>query len=69
VTSAEAADARRRANDLAAPPVSVTILKIALMAAAGVVVVLIGNHNRGVGSPSWRAFPGSCSSCWCWSSV
>ena len=44
-----ARDARRRANNLAAPPASVTILKIALMAVAGVVVVLIGNQNRGVG--------------------
>ncbi|HYB87240.1 MAG TPA: ABC transporter permease [Streptosporangiaceae bacterium] len=42
-------DSRRRANNLAAPPVSVTILKIALMAIAGVVVVLICNTNRGVG--------------------
>jgi len=42
-------DTRRRANNLAAPPLSVTILKIALMAVAGVVVVLICNTNRGVG--------------------
>jgi D-xylose transport system permease protein len=42
-------DARRRANNLAAPPASVTFLKIALMAVAGVAVVLIGNQNRGVG--------------------
>jgi D-xylose transport system permease protein len=42
-------DGRRRANNLAAPPLSVTILKIALMAVAGVVVVLICNTNRGVG--------------------
>jgi D-xylose transport system permease protein len=42
-------DGRRRANNLAAPPVSVTLLKIALMAIAGVVVVLICNTNRGVG--------------------
>jgi D-xylose transport system permease protein len=41
-------DSRRRANHLAAPPVSVTGLKIALMALAGVAVVLIGNTNRGV---------------------
>jgi D-xylose transport system permease protein len=42
-------DARRRAHKLAAPPITVTILKIAVMAIAGVVVVVIGNTNRGVG--------------------
>jgi D-xylose transport system permease protein len=42
-------DSRRRANNLAAPPASVTFLKIALMAIAGVVVVLVCNTNRGVG--------------------
>jgi D-xylose transport system permease protein len=42
-------DARRRANNLAAPPASVTVLKIALMAAAGLAVVLISNTNRGSG--------------------
>jgi D-xylose transport system permease protein len=41
-------DSRRRASKLAAPPPSVTWLKFALMAIAGVVVVLIGNTNRGV---------------------
>jgi D-xylose transport system permease protein len=40
-------DSRRRASNLAAPPASVTALKIAVMAIAGVVVVLIGNTNRG----------------------
>jgi D-xylose transport system permease protein len=40
-------DSRRRASQLAAPPMSVTVLKVALMALAGVVVVLIGNANRG----------------------
>ncbi len=40
-------DTRRRASGLAAPPVSVTWLKVAGMAVAGVVVVLIGNTNRG----------------------
>jgi D-xylose transport system permease protein len=42
-------DGRRRANNLAAPPISVTVLKMALMAIAGIVVVLICNTNRGVG--------------------
>ena len=41
-------DSRRRASGLAAPPASVTWLKVAAMAIAGVVVVLIGNTNRGV---------------------
>jgi D-xylose transport system permease protein len=41
-------DARRRASSLAAPPVSVTVLKVAAMAVAGAVVVLVGNENRGV---------------------
>jgi len=41
-------DNRRRASGLAAPPASVTWLKVAVMAIAGVVVVLIGNTNRGV---------------------
>jgi D-xylose transport system permease protein len=40
-------DTRRRASGLAAPPASVTWLKVATMAVAGVVVVLIGNANRG----------------------
>jgi len=50
-------DARRRAHKLAAPPISVTVLKIALMAVAGVVVVLIGNTNRGVGFAIVRGVP------------
>jgi D-xylose transport system permease protein len=41
-------DTRRRAGGLAAPPASVTWLKVAAMAVAGVVLVLIGNTNRGV---------------------
>jgi D-xylose transport system permease protein len=41
-------DTRRRASGLAAPPASVTWLKVGAMAVAGVVVVLIGNTNRGV---------------------
>jgi D-xylose transport system permease protein len=40
-------DTRRRVSGLAAPPASVTWLKVAAMAVAGVVVVLIGNTNRG----------------------
>ena len=41
-------DTRRRSSGLAAPPVSVTWLKVGAMAVAGVVLVLIGNTNRGV---------------------
>jgi D-xylose transport system permease protein len=40
-------DRRRRTAGLVAPPVSVTLLKIAVIAVAGIVVVLIGNTNRG----------------------
>jgi D-xylose transport system permease protein len=43
-----ARDGRRRASNLAAPPASVTWLKVAVIAIAGVVVVLIGNTNRGI---------------------
>jgi D-xylose transport system permease protein len=50
-------DSRRRANKLAAPPASVTALKIAAMAVAGVVVVLIGNSNRGAGFTVVRGVP------------
>ena len=39
-------DARRRRSGLVAPPVSLTILKIAGMAVAGIVVVAICNINR-----------------------
>jgi D-xylose transport system permease protein len=41
-------DHRRRNNGLVAPPVSITLLKIAAIAIAGVVVVLVGNTNRGL---------------------
>ena len=40
-------DGRRRASNLAAPPASITALKVAVMAVAGVVVVLICNTDRG----------------------
>jgi D-xylose transport system permease protein len=39
--------ARRRAKNLTAPPLSITILTIAVVAAAGVGLVLICNINRG----------------------
>jgi D-xylose transport system permease protein len=41
-------DSRRRSSGLAAPPASVTWLKVLGLAIAGVVVVLVGNTNRGV---------------------
>jgi D-xylose transport system permease protein len=50
-------DSRRRSGGLAAPPPSVTWLKVAAMAVAGVVVVLIGNTNRGVGFVVVRGVP------------
>jgi D-xylose transport system permease protein len=40
-------DARRRSHGLVAPPPSITVLKIVLVAAAGVVLVMICNTNRG----------------------
>jgi len=39
-------DRRRRKSGLVAPPVSLTVIKIAMIAAAGVVVVFICNLNR-----------------------
>jgi D-xylose transport system permease protein len=50
-------DTRRRASNLTAPPLSVTVLKIVVMAIAGVAVVLIGNTNRGVGLTVVRGVP------------
>jgi D-xylose transport system permease protein len=44
-------EARRRKSGLVAPPVSLTIVKIIATAVAGIVVVLICNHDRGVLAP------------------
>ena len=44
-------DARRRSSGLVAPPVSLTILRIAGVLVAGVVVVIICNTDRGVITP------------------
>ncbi len=41
-------DRHRRVSGLVAPPPAITGLKVAVMAAAGVVVVLVCNTNRGV---------------------
>jgi D-xylose transport system permease protein len=40
-------DTRRRTSGLVAPPVSITVLKIVVVAGFGVVLVLICNSNRG----------------------
>jgi D-xylose transport system permease protein len=40
-------DRRRRQSGLVTPPIALTFLKIAAVAVAGVVVVLVCNHNRG----------------------
>ena len=44
-------DRQRRSAGLVTPPLSVTVLKIVVMAVAGIIVVLIGNTNRGVSVP------------------
>jgi D-xylose transport system permease protein len=41
-------DRRRRQSGLVTPPLALTIIKIVAMAIAGVVVVLVCNHNRGL---------------------
>ena len=50
-------DSRRRSAGLTAPPASVTLFKIALVAVAGVVVVLIGDQNRGFGTSVVEGVP------------
>jgi len=50
-------DARRRASGLDAPPIAVTGLKIAAMAVAGVILVLISNTDRGAGLISVKGMP------------
>jgi D-xylose transport system permease protein len=50
-------DRRRRASNLVTPPISVTALKVVIMAAAGVAVVLVSNTNRGFGLTSLRGLP------------
>jgi D-xylose transport system permease protein len=50
-------DRQRRSAGLVTPPISVTALKIVVMAVAGVVVVLIGNANRGTALVSLRGVP------------
>ena len=50
-------DRRRRAHGLVAPPLSVTILKIAVMAAIGVVLVAVLNVNRSKGVTPLQGVP------------
>jgi D-xylose transport system permease protein len=50
-------DRQRRAAGLVTPPISVTALKIGVMAVAGVVVVLIGNADRGTAIQALRGVP------------
>jgi D-xylose transport system permease protein len=50
-------DHRRRANGLVAPPLSVTLVKVAAIAVAGIVVVLVGNSNRGTLFLAVRGLP------------
>jgi D-xylose transport system permease protein len=50
-------DARRRKSGLVAPPVSLTVLKIAAVAAAGIALVLICNTNRGTAFKAIRGVP------------
>jgi D-xylose transport system permease protein len=50
-------DRRRLASGLVAPPLGVTLLKVAVMAVAGIVVVFVGNTDRGVGFTALRGVP------------
>ena len=50
-------DDQRRRSGLTAPPPSLTLIKIAIMAIVGVVVVAICNTNRGVGIVEVKGVP------------
>ncbi len=50
-------DRQRRAAGLVTPPISITLLKIVVMAVAGVVVVLVGNADRGTALVPLRGVP------------
>jgi D-xylose transport system permease protein len=50
-------DRRRRSHGLVAPPLSVTLLKIGVMAAIGVVLVLVLNVNRSKGVTPLQGVP------------
>lgn len=50
-------DERRRRSGLVAPPLSLTVIKIAFLAAVGVVLVVICNLNRGRGTFKLEGVP------------
>ena len=50
-------DRRRLKAGLDAPPFGVTLLKVAVIAVAGVLVVIVGNTNRGVGIVTLNGVP------------
>jgi D-xylose transport system permease protein len=50
-------DRRRRASGLVAPPPGVTLLKVGVIAVAGIVVVLVGNTNRSLGLTKLQGVP------------
>ena len=50
-------DARRRSSGLEAPPASLTLAKMAAVAVAGVVVVLVSNADRGTAFKAVRGVP------------
>ncbi len=52
-------DIHRRAQGLVTPPMGLTLLKVAVVALAGVVLVLICNVNRGTGSQKVAGVPWS----------
>ena len=52
-------DYRRRSAGLVAPPVSVTLLKIAAVIAAAIIVALVANTNRGSGLITLAGMPWS----------
>jgi D-xylose transport system permease protein len=56
-TLALARDRRRRATGLVTPPVALTVLKIVVMAAAGIALVAICNTNRGLAIAPLRGVP------------
>jgi len=51
------ADRRRRHSGLVAPPVIVTVAKIAMAAVAGIVLVAICNTNRGIAGSQYNGVP------------
>jgi D-xylose transport system permease protein len=50
-------DRRRLKAGLVAPPIGVTVLKVAVIAVAGVLVVIVCNTNRGVGLVTLNGVP------------